>query len=310
VSLVGGTQLRVSVNPKTTGTYDLVVQTGGGSTTKVNALSFDPIPVWSTASGLGNVYYGNVFSITLSTTDAATYTATSSLPPNTTLVSNGVLQGNITSQSSATYNFTVQATDAQLQDALRSFSLNYVGFIGVITQGLLVDTTTDGGNWYAVKYMYNTTTAMASSQNHTTSNYYINISRIQSLMAYASDILFREDSSSTLAKCASTSAFNTVKSNVLNSRAWFYNTHGASTLSGWLVGVNGGNIPDAQLDYCNNYSNTTLQNADTSETSLAYRIFDSCGNGNGSHTLLNNRQRLRADSYDTNKVHSVWLKIV
>jgi len=152
VSVVNSTQLRVSVNPKTTGTYDLVVQTGGGSTTNVNALSFDPIPVWSTASGLGNVYYGNVFSITLSTTDAATYTATSSLPPNTTLVSNGVLQGNITAASSTTYNFSVKATDLQLQDALRSFSLGYMYFVAsggtVTTSGTYtIHSYTSSGNF-------------------------------------------------------------------------------------------------------------------------------------------------------------------
>jgi len=125
VSLVGGTQLRVSVNPKSTGTYDVVVQTGVGSATKINAISFDPIPVWSTNSSLGNVKYGTAYSINLSATDAATYSNTTALPPSTALASNGLLQGNITATSSTTYNFTVQATDSQLQDALRSFSLIY-----------------------------------------------------------------------------------------------------------------------------------------------------------------------------------------
>ena len=143
VSLVNTTQLRVSVDPKATGTYDVVVQTGGGSTTKINAISFDPVPVWSTAASLGDVYYSNAFSITLSATDAATYTATSSLPPSTTLASNGVLQGNITGTSPATYNFSVKATDAQLQDAIRSFSLVYNYFTA---SGGTV--TTSGGYTY------------------------------------------------------------------------------------------------------------------------------------------------------------------
>lgn len=129
VSVVNSTQLRVSVNPKTTGTYDVVVQTGGGSTTKVNGISFDPIPVWTTGTALGNVLYGSPFSITLSATDAATYSNTSALPPSTTLASNGVLQGNIVETTGSTYNFSVEAIDAQLQSALRSFSLVYTSFL-------------------------------------------------------------------------------------------------------------------------------------------------------------------------------------
>src|SRR5210317_2154632 len=143
VTLVNSTLLRVSVNPKTTGTYDVVVETGGGSFTKINAVSFDPVPVWSTNSSLGDVYYSNAFSITLSATDAATYTATSSLPPSITLASNGVLQGSITATSSTTYNFSVEAIDAQLQSAIRSFSLVYNYFTA---SGGAV--TTNGGYTY------------------------------------------------------------------------------------------------------------------------------------------------------------------
>jgi hypothetical protein len=161
--------------------------------------------------------------------------------------------------------------------------------------------------------MYNTSTPLVSSDTHIATNYYLNIQKIQTLAAYATDILFREDSSSTLAKFASTSAFNTVRDNIVNNRAWFYNTHGTSTLSGWLVGVNGGNIPDAQLSYCNNYSSPPATNpngqGDTTETSLTTIIFDSCGNGNGSHAWLNKRLRLRGEGFSTLKVHSIWFKI-
>ena len=133
ISFVNSNTLRVSVNPKSTGTYDVVVETGGGSTTKINAVSFDPIPVWSTSNSLGNVVYANAFSITLAASEgggsAITYSNTTALPPSTTLASNGVLQGNIVETSSSTYNFTVEAIDAQLQSALRSFSLVYTFFL-------------------------------------------------------------------------------------------------------------------------------------------------------------------------------------
>jgi len=129
ITFVDSITLRVSVNPKTTGTYDVVVQTGGGSVTKVNGVSFDPLPVWSTGSSLGNVYDVVPFSIPLSASDGAsaiTYSNTSALPPSTTLASNGLLAGNITLTSSTTYNFSVEAIDAQNQSSLRTFSLNAV----------------------------------------------------------------------------------------------------------------------------------------------------------------------------------------
>src|SRR5210317_1516712 len=129
IRFVDSITLRVSVDPKTTGTYDVVVQTGGGSVTKVNGVSFDPLPVWSTGSSLGNVYDVVPFSIPLSASDGAsaiTYSNTSALPPSTTLASNGLLAGNITLTSSTTYNFSVEAIDAQNQSSLRTFSLNAV----------------------------------------------------------------------------------------------------------------------------------------------------------------------------------------
>ena len=146
ITVVNSQLLRVSVNPKPSGTYDVVVQTGGGSVNEVNGVSFDPLPVWSTGSSLGHVFYEKAFSIPLSASDGAsaiTYSNTSALPPSTTLASNGVLQGNIVETSSTTYNFSVEAIDAQLQSALRSFSLSYVLFL--VSGGTI---TTSGGFTY------------------------------------------------------------------------------------------------------------------------------------------------------------------
>jgi len=160
VSLVDGTQLRVSVNPKTTGTYDLVVQTGAGYAIKVNAVSFDPVPIWQTGTSLGDVYGGTPFSITLAASDGGssiTYANTTALPPSTTLATNGTLSGTITQPSSTTYNFSVEAIDAQLQSAaLRTFSLNFFVLDGSTSAKAaasaaaikdLTGTTTNGVYW-------------------------------------------------------------------------------------------------------------------------------------------------------------------
>ena len=147
ISVVNSTTLQVSVNPLATGSYDVVVQTGGGSTTKINAVSFDPIPVWSTGSSLGNVYYSTAFNVTLAASDggsAITYSNTSALPPSTTLASNGVLQGNISLANSATYNFSVEATDAQLQSALRIFTLAYNTYLYLFSTATFTPDTQTG----------------------------------------------------------------------------------------------------------------------------------------------------------------------
>ena len=157
ITLVNSTLLRVSINPKTTGTYDVVVETGDGSITKVNAVSFDPVPVWQTGTSLGNVYVGTEFSITLAASDGGsniTYANTTALPPSTTLATNGTLSGTITETSSTTYNFSVEAIDAQLQSAIRSFSLLYSSFVAsggtVTTSGAYkIHTFTTNGTFTA-----------------------------------------------------------------------------------------------------------------------------------------------------------------
>lgn len=146
ISIVNSSTLRVTMGPKSTGTYDVVVQTSAGSYIQVNGVSFDPLPVWSTASSLPGIKYATPFSITLAASDggsAITYSNTSALPPSTTLASNGLLAGNISVTNSTTYNFTVEAIDAQLQSALRSFSLVYTYFVA---SGGTV--TTSGGYKY------------------------------------------------------------------------------------------------------------------------------------------------------------------
>src|SRR6056300_966126 len=146
ITFVNSNTLRVSVNPKSTGTYDVIVQTGGGSVVRVNGVSFDPIPVWSTGSDLSNVSYGASFSINLSASESGgspiVYSNVSILPPNTTLYGNGQLSGTNSDAISTTYNFTIEAIDDDLQSSLRSFTLSFTRFIAsgasqTITSGSL-----------------------------------------------------------------------------------------------------------------------------------------------------------------------------
>jgi len=174
----------------------------------------------------------------------------------------------------------------------------YIVNLNGVQRTLYYDNTTASGGWVAVKYMYNTSEPIQQSSHSASTTYYLEQQAIKDIMFYATDILFREDSSNTLAKMINSTQFNVIKDNVLNGRSWFYNTHGGNTLSGWLVGVDGKSIPDAQQSGCNSYTTTNW-----------LMVFDSCANANGSHTNLNNAYRMRADTYTTLKAHSIWLKV-
>jgi hypothetical protein len=130
VSFVNSTRLRVALPSLTSGTYPVYVINSDGSTaTRINGLNISGFPTWNTASGsLGNFPEGTRPNILLNATSDTSVTyalvSGSSLPTNLSLNSNGLITGNLTSQSSnTTYNFSISATDAELQNTNRSFSL-------------------------------------------------------------------------------------------------------------------------------------------------------------------------------------------
>lgn len=130
VSFINSTRLRVALPSLTSGTYPVYVINSDGSTaTRINGLNISGFPTFNTASGsLGNFPEGtrpNILINAISDT-AITYALVSgsSLPANLSLNSNGLITGNLTSQASnTTYNFSISATDVELQNTNRSFSL-------------------------------------------------------------------------------------------------------------------------------------------------------------------------------------------
>lgn len=130
VTFVSATTLRAQVPAKATGSYILqVVNTNGKVSTRVNAVTYSPIPAWATGSTLTQRTVNVPFSETLSATSATTYALVSgeTLPPGVTLSAGGVLSGTVTGIAETTvYSFAIRATDAQLQDAIRTFSLTVV----------------------------------------------------------------------------------------------------------------------------------------------------------------------------------------
>lgn len=127
VTFVSSTELLAQVSAQIAGTYVVyVVNTDGSVALRVNGITFSSEPTWVTDSALPEKGAGEAISIQLSATQASTYTlaANSVLPPGLTLSSGGLLSGAVVTEQQTLYNFAVVATDTELQDSPRTFSVN------------------------------------------------------------------------------------------------------------------------------------------------------------------------------------------
>ena len=132
VTRVSATELTFLPPANAAGSYILyVVNTDGGTALAVPGIQYSGIPSWTTSAGsLGTPNKLSSFTATLAATGDApiTYSVIGTLPTGITLnTSTGVLSGTTPDESvTTTYNFTIRATDAQLQDTDRSFSLTVI----------------------------------------------------------------------------------------------------------------------------------------------------------------------------------------
>lgn len=142
VTFVNSTTIRAQIPAAASGSYPVYVVNGdGGTGVRVNGINHSALPAWVTSS-VGPTSSVTAVDTTLNATDATSYTITTgSLPTGLSLASgNGRITGTTESLSSnTTYNFTVNAVDAQLQDSSRSFSWTiYPGYGTYITSNLFM----------------------------------------------------------------------------------------------------------------------------------------------------------------------------
>ncbi len=127
VTFVSSTEVRAQVPATSAGTYVVyLVNPDGGVAIRVNGITFSGFPSWVTSSTLNSVTVGNEINIQLNASGASIYAlaAGSTLPAGLTLSNVGLLSGTVTGlENDTTYNFTVVATDAELQDSPRAFSI-------------------------------------------------------------------------------------------------------------------------------------------------------------------------------------------
>lgn len=129
VSLISPTQISFTSPAKAAGTYSLLVYNStGGAAILVPGVTYSSFPTFTTAAGsIGSVYETTAIntSVTATSDSAVTYSlASGTLPAGSSLSSSGVITGTAPADSgSTTYTFSVKATDAELQDVTRTFTL-------------------------------------------------------------------------------------------------------------------------------------------------------------------------------------------
>jgi hypothetical protein len=130
VSVVNSATITFTAPPNSAGSYIVyVVNTDGTTALLVPGIQYSGTPTWTTAAGsLGSVSTSTSITITVAATGDApiTYSVYSgTLPSGVSLnTTSGVISGTTPALgSTTTYNFTIRATDAQLQDTDRVFSL-------------------------------------------------------------------------------------------------------------------------------------------------------------------------------------------
>jgi len=124
---VSATQVQAQVPALAAGTYPVyLINPDGGTAIRVPGLTYSATPTWVTSSSLSEGSIDVPISVQFSANGASVYSlaAGSSLPAGLTLSNVGLLSGTVTGLLVDTvYSFTVVATDAELQDSPRTFTI-------------------------------------------------------------------------------------------------------------------------------------------------------------------------------------------
>jgi hypothetical protein len=135
VSVVDYSEIHAVVPPLAAGTYDVTVIKNGTQFTLPNGIVTSNIPAWTTPQDLGYVFANIAFERQFVAAEGVSnivyeaVTTTYSLPPSTSLSTEGLFSGTITQDiqnTPTTYAFEVLARDEQFQDTVRLFNLNYL----------------------------------------------------------------------------------------------------------------------------------------------------------------------------------------
>lgn len=126
-SYVNTSCIRAQTQSFSAATYNIYVVDSytGATAIKVNGYTTSSFPAWGTGASLSNQASNTAFGVSLSANSdsSITYANTTALPAGTSLLANGYFYGTVSIGTQTTYSFTVDAKDAENQDALRTFSM-------------------------------------------------------------------------------------------------------------------------------------------------------------------------------------------
>lgn len=131
-TFVNSTTLRAQVGAADAGSKAVyVVNPDGGTAIRVNGLTYSGFPTWSTGSTLTQANVNQPISVQLSASSDTTVTyqlqSGSTLPSGLSLSSSGLLSGTVTDiLENTTYNFTIEAIDAENQESPRTFNITVI----------------------------------------------------------------------------------------------------------------------------------------------------------------------------------------
>jgi hypothetical protein len=158
VSFVSATTLTITTPAKAAGDYDIVVtNTDTGTGTKINGISYNGVPAWTTAAGsLGTFASGETIStITLqaSEPDAGTITfdiISGTLPTGLSLTGANINGTTSLETADTLYNFTIEAIDDENQATPRAFSITVTKQF-LSTDNFTINTYTGNGSTQSIE---------------------------------------------------------------------------------------------------------------------------------------------------------------
>jgi hypothetical protein len=125
VTFTSSTEVRAQIPAQAAGSYTLYLSnTDGTVAMRVLGVNYGSMPSWATATSVSAGAPNISYQFSASSDSAVTYSvqAGSTLPSGLSLSSGGLLSGTVGGSGSTTYNFTIEATDAENQNTPRTFA--------------------------------------------------------------------------------------------------------------------------------------------------------------------------------------------
>ena len=125
VTFTSSTEVRAQIPAQAAGSYTVYLSNADGTVAmRVLGVNYGSMPSWTTSTSVSADAPNISYQFSASSNSAVTYSvqAGSTLPSGLSLSSGGLISGTVSGSVSTTYNFTIEATDAENQNTPRTFA--------------------------------------------------------------------------------------------------------------------------------------------------------------------------------------------